>query len=166
MNRYLYYIIVASTLLVSCRSSKQEKTDDGHSSPAQEYSSASSLENASIAPGYCRIVGTVVHIDSILDLTDKSSPCSKAPCLASVKVDSIIGYGSSFIEPLSTGDTVFIKFMFTLSPTTKELFPDMKGSYPGLLLGSQFIGDISSQVQMKNYGMKNIPFLVYTYKRL
>ena len=146
-------------MLISCRSSKQEKQDGSAQQPIPF------VENKLIAPGHCRIVGTIVHIHSILVLTDKTSPCSKAPCLASVRVDSIIGYGSSFIEPLSAGDTVFIKFMFTLSPTTKELFPDMTELYPGLSMGSQFVADVVSDVPGKLYQKRSDQFLIYGYKR-
>ena len=45
-------------------------------------------------------------------------PCSKPPCRATVLVDSVLGYGSSFGAPLAAGRSIRAEFTFTLAATT------------------------------------------------
>ncbi len=47
-----------------------------------------------------------------------------------------IAYGPGF--PTISGNTIILKFNFTLSPTTKEMFPHLNNSYPGLNVGDKF----------------------------
>ncbi len=102
--------------------------------------------NEQIAPGYCRIIGTIVLIDSSLEKGTSKSPCSKVPCNAVVRIDSIIGYGSNS-STLSVNKLIDVHFNFTLSPTSKDLFPNMQEYYPGLQTGTRFEGDIYNEVK-------------------
>lgn len=101
------------------------------------------LAGEPIPPNHCRIVGTVVAIDQSLKSSDPQSPCSKAPCLATVRVDSILGYGSAFGNPIAVGRQVEVMFGFTLSPT-KEILPQLTQAYPGLKVGSSFAANVRS----------------------
>ncbi len=92
-----------------------------------------------IAPNNSRISGTIISVN----ISDKATaPCAEHPCLAEVKINNIIGSGVGFKTPLVKGDTILIKFEFTLSETSKKLFPNLNKSFPGLKIGDMFIGDI------------------------
>lgn len=116
-----------------------------------------------IPPGHCRIVGTIASIDSTLDSYSPRNPCSIHPCNALVRIDSIIGYGSSF-PPLQPGREIQIHFYFTLSKVDKVSFPGLKESYPGLNTGSSFEGDISVLRELNETG-KQLRFAVYSYQK-
>lgn len=111
-----------------------------------------------IAPGQVRILGHVVTVDSTL--SDQSDdPCSRAPCTATVRVDSILGYGSGFPRPLSRGEEIRVRFGFTLGPT-EDVIPSLEESYPGLEPGDWFWADVRGQPAM---GPGNSQFIVYGY---
>ena len=92
-----------------------------------------------VAPDNCRINGTVVKI---FEVNESSGPCSINPCTASVKIDNVVGTGFSFKTPLIKDETIKIKFEFTLSETSNELFPTLNNSFPGLKVGDKFTGDV------------------------
>ena len=121
------------------------------------------IHSEKIPPGYCRIVGTIISIDSTLDKSYAKNPCSRKPCNAVVRVDSILGYGSAF-PPLLTGKLIQLHFYFTLSPTTRDLFPNMTELYPGLTVGSSFIGDIEMIIRM-NENNKTNRYAIYGYRK-
>ncbi len=87
-----------------------------------------------IPPGSAKVSAEVVSIEPV----DKNSagPCAKFPCIAVVKLESI-EYGSAF-PVMSVGKNFRVKFNFTLEPTSKEMFPNMKETYPGLKVGDKF----------------------------
>jgi len=39
-------------------------------------------------------------------------------------------------------------FIFTLAPTTKDLFPNLTATYPGLKTGDTFQADVQAQLKM------------------
>ncbi len=126
----------------------------------------------SVSPNHCRIVGTVVAVDSTLDVADSLQshrdvpPCTKVPCNADVRIDSILGYGSAFGNPVVQEKIYRMHFVFTLAATSKELFPSMKEVYPGLIVGSSFIADIERQsVRGATQSMAPV-FVIYGYSRL
>lgn len=142
----------------SCCSKEIVHEQDGRRSPIQQK-----IRENKISPGHCRIIGTIVSIDSSLDKGSRKDPCSMKPCNAEVRVDSIIGYGSSF-PPLLTGRVIRIHFYFTLSATTKELFPNLREFYPGLQVGSSFLGDVEVLHQM-NESDSTMRYAIYGYRR-
>ncbi len=95
------------------------------------------------------IIGTVISINKKQLSQDTNSPCSKVPCWANVKVDSIlgIGHGGPFF---SVGDTLKVNFVFTLSETTEELIPNLDKRLPGLDIGEKFRANIRALVN-QNY---------------
>lgn len=113
-----------------------------------------------IAPNHCRIIGAVVSIDETRS-TDAESPCAKAPCKAKVKINKILGYGSGFTTPLTEGSEVEMTFSFTLSPTTKDLFPNLKVQYKGLKQGDVFQADVRSEPKL---GDASSPLIVMSYE--
>jgi hypothetical protein len=117
--------ISSSILLLSCSSPKENKT----------------LSKSDIPPGHAQIVGVVSEIEPVSDYGNLTGPCSKAPCIALVKVSSAV-YGASFPQ-LKMEKEIKVKFNFTLEKTTKDLFPNMKEEYPGLKEGQEFTALVS-----------------------
>lgn len=89
-----------------------------------------------IPPGHARIVGEIVKIEPVMKSDDPNDPCSKAPCIAMVKVKGA-EYGAGF-PTLNMNENIKVKFQFTLVPTSKDLFPNMEEKYPGLIEGQAF----------------------------
>jgi len=135
---------VALVGLSACASQTEQSVRDENQNPGQIIA-----QGERIAPGKCRVLCTVVAIDSSLEA---SGPCAKAPCRAVVRVDSILGYGSAFGNPIAVRGEIPVRFAFTLAPTTNDLFPSMTEHLPGLALGSKFRTDLESRIQMKNSG--------------
>ncbi len=117
-----------------------------------------------IPSGECRIDAEVIKIDSTLLGDGSNDPCSKAPCIAWIKVKNIIGYGAG-TATVKKGDTLKTKFAFTLNPTTKETFPTLKEQLPGLSEGSSFRADIQLLPSDPSSMKKEKLYLVYGYKK-
>lgn len=117
-----------------------------------------------VAPNNCRIKGTVVNI---LDLIESSGPCSLHPCTANVRINNVIETGFSFNSPIIKNDTINVKFEFTLSKTSKELFPTLEISFPGLKVGDIFIGDIEKieLIQLDNKST-NYEYKINNYDKI
>lgn len=119
-------VLLLSFTLMNCSSTREEKT-------------AKMLSE--IPPGNARIVGTISRIEPVSNSSNLKNPCSKVPCIALVKVTSA-DYGAGF-PVLTMGEEIRIEFLFTLEQTSKELFPNMKESYPGLKEGQEFTALVS-----------------------
>ena len=160
MQNFLKNLVVLISLLVlfSCNSTHQKKEQVSAGQPQK----ASSLRIGAhdIAPGQCRIIGTIVSIAEIQKTGNVDDPCSQAPCQAIDRVDSVLGYGQGFTSPWSKSREVPITFKFTLSPT-KNLFQNMTKTYPGLKVGSKFLADVEAQQQV---GTKNMKYSISGYE--
>lgn len=121
-------------------------------------------EKSVIPPNVCRVKAEVVKIDSTLLGGTNNDPCSKAPCIAWIKVKDIIGYGAGSAT-VKKNDILKTKFAFTLSPTTKESFPTLKEQLPGLEVGSLFVADIQLLPNILSSAKKEKLYLVYSYKK-
>ena len=145
----LFLAIILPLIAVGCTSSQQksESSDSVQAARAVQDTAArkSGLERQierekMLSPRECRIRGTVTAIDRTLD-TSSGSPCSRFPCRATVRVDSVLGAGESFLRVIRAGEEVAVVFGHTLAPS-KEAVPDLGVSLPGLSVGSRFQGDI------------------------
>ncbi len=145
----LFIITIQFAGLLGCASTKK-------------ITNANLISNQKIAPGECRVNAEIVKIDSALIGNPGNDPCSKAPCIAWIKINNIIGYGAGSAE-LKRGDTLKTKFSFTLSPTSKETFPTLNEQLPGLKEGSSFIADIQPIPTGFSDKTKERLFLVNTY---
>lgn len=116
--------------------------------------------SASVSPNACKIIGTVIRIDSVLSV-DTASPCSKVPCSAVVRVEEVISCGVGFGSRLNNGNEIEIYFALTLSPINNELFPNLDLKLPGLKVGSKFMAEVESRKMPMKKGMA---FLVYDYR--
>ncbi len=166
MKRLIYmgtvlYGGLACCLLLAC-SARVSKTEQGETQSTQEKNPAAQIQPARISPGHCRIIGTLVGVDSTLDV---SGPCSKAPCRATIRVDSVLGYGAAFPKPIAVNSQIEVRFAFTVGPTTNELFPNLTERFPGVQLGNKFKTDVEAREAMgaANHG----PFYtIYAYELL
>lgn len=115
-----------------------------------------------VGPGQARILGTVVAVDTVRSARP-ADPCAQAPCYASVRVDSVFGYGSAFARPLSAGEAVRVRFGYTLG-ATEAVMPTLTPSYPGLAAGEAFLADVHAQaVPAPSPGGASAAFVVYGY---
>lgn len=128
----LFLAVPFTIFLISCGSTK-ETTD--RSDQAQ-------IAAPAVPPGHCRIVGTIVKVE-VVRSAKSDDPCSKAPCLATVRVDEILGYGSGFGRTLHKADEIQVQFRSTLGPT-KEILPQITPPLPGLTVGSKFQADLAA----------------------
>ncbi len=115
----------------------------------------------SVPPGNSRIAATVVSIDNALKGTGEKDPCGKAPCIATVRIDSVLGYGSAFPKTFGAGQTISIKFANTLRPTAKD-YPDVKPALPGLNVGSRFVALVSGEMEV---GKTEPAYVIYGYEK-
>jgi len=140
MIRLQHYmaLILFGMLLLTCGGAGQKTAADSKKSGGETVQPGLPEK---IAPGTCRIIGTITGIDPALTSADPGNPLSKAPGIARVRVDSIIGYGSAFGNPLSAGNEITVLFKFTLSPT-KDILPGMTKRYPGLSMNTTFRADV------------------------
>ena len=160
MQLLIRWVVLLMTLaiILSCN-----KARDGQIARESEAPKPPSiLAQKGVAPNSCRIIGTVIAIDSETLSSGTKDPCSKVPCRATVKVDSVLGYGQGFTGPLSVGKTVAAQFKFTLSPT-KDLFPGMNLNLPGLQLNSRFRADMKSgpAIDLGDGGTKHYVIEIY-----
>lgn len=118
-------------------------------------------EPETFAPNTVRIIGTIVTIDSTNHPEALDQPCGSIPCIALVRVDSILGYGMAFPTPLHKGSEIAIQFAYTLAPTAQTM-PRVKPSYPGLAQGSRFLADVEGLPGIRT--PKRIQYTVYGYE--
>jgi hypothetical protein len=137
-------VLTSSILLFNCSSPKENKT----------------LSESEIPPGYAQIVGMISEIEPISGDASLKGPCSKAPCIALVKVNSAV-YGASFPQ-LVMNKEIRVKFQFTLEKTTKDLFPNMKEEYPGLNEGQEFTALVA---HIENIDETAPEFQIYGYEK-
>jgi hypothetical protein len=137
-------ILFASLLFNSCGSSKQEKMQS-----EEKKSESEMIKNPppGPAPGTCRIIATVETIDRTLKGTSDKDPCGKAPCMATIKIDSVLGYGSAFPSVLTSGKKLTVRFAHTLNPT-KDVWPEIQPPLPGLRVGYKFEAVLSAAAAM------------------
>jgi len=116
-------------------------------------------EAAATTPMSCKIEGKVIAV-STDDKSDTGSICFKHPCRAKVQVLQVLGCGSSISLPINAGDTIEIKFAYTLHNTAR-IFPTMKTQYPGLERGDIFIANAEQRLAPGTNG----GFTVFGYER-
>lgn len=88
------------------------------------------------SPGEVLIMGTLLQVDT-LRAERPTDPCSRNPCYATIRIDSVLEYGSGFPRPLSSGEELSARFAFTLSPTD-DVLPELSEPFPGMSEGDAF----------------------------
>lgn len=104
----LLLMALLATTLFACRSSEQSSSDAKEMTEVQNPPEP----GPGVPPGQCRIVGAIVAVDPILS-SDANDPCSKAPCKATVKVETVERYGMGFEERIGNRE-IEVKFVGTL----------------------------------------------------
>ncbi len=127
-------LLLLALSLVSCRSTLEDRREAAKTLP---------IPAAGLPPDVCRIVATVIRVDSTLKGSGPDDPCAKAPCEAMVLVDSVLGYGSSFPQTLSPGSLIRTHFTLSVAPT-EQVLPSYKPAYPGIAAGSRIRADLKS----------------------
>ncbi len=112
-----------------------------------------------IPPNNCRVIATVESVDKRLSGANANDPCGKAPCIAIVRIDTVIGYGAAFPKLLSAGQKLIVKFAHTLGQT-KQIMPEVEPPLSGLDVGSQFEALVNGSLAM---GSSDPTFTVYGY---
>ncbi len=156
VTRLVVLLIIISLISFSCSASKQETS----STQETKGGTGTIAFPTPLAPNTCRFIGTVVEIASKRTDADPNDPCSKAPCFATVQIDSVIGYGSAFPTSLGAGATLRARFAHTLSPT-KDVMPELTPALPGLQAGSRFKADVIASPVLGG----EVSFTIYAYER-
>jgi len=115
-------LIVISCFLWSC------KSQDASSSNKTELGLPSSN-------------GSTVLIAKVLEIYDEKTstyPCSEVACMAKVRIEKVVISSANTLEPFSSGQEGKMRFEFSLSKTTKKLFPNLDKRLPGLNAGDRF----------------------------
>lgn len=103
--------------------------------------------NSNIPPNHCRVTAKVIKINNTLTPQNAKDPCSLAPCMATIEIESVIAYGSAFGGTLNIGDTLNVKFAYTTSKTSEDIIPNSSIELDGVQAGSKILTNIkSSQV--------------------
>ena len=160
-NLFLVFFVSFSLLtLGSCKSSRSAETSRTTTSDSKPRPAD---PGPGISPEHCWLVATLVSIDNTLS-DNAANPCSKAPCNATIRVEEVLGYGSSFRTPLANGNEIRVHFLYTLA-STKEFFPDMKPGLPGLAVGARFEADLfGGEEQVAGAASKAPTLLVGSYR--
>lgn len=158
MNTVHRIAILLIVLVLGCGSTQEgtKRSDEGKQEQARPAE-----PGPGIPPNHCRLVGTIVSISEVLS-TSSNDPCSKAPCIATVRVDEILGYGSAFGVPLGKGKEIRVQFQYTLG-STKDLFPRMSPALPGLNVGAKFQTDVQMAPAPLTSESRSFEFTVGTY---
>ena len=130
-----------------------------HKEISKDINNKELAEPNRIPPGHAELTGQILEILPIDKSQNEKDPCSNAPCKAKVKIENIT-YGPGF--PTLTDNSIILKFNLTLSPTTKEMFPNLDESYPGLNVGDKFTAIAGFVMVM---GKEQPEFYVDGYKK-
>lgn len=112
------------------------------------------------SPGEALIAGTLLSVDSVR-AERLSDPCSTNPCYATLRIDTVLAYGSGFPRPLSSGEQLHARFAFTLSPT-EGLLPELSEPFPGMQEGDSFQAKLRAAV-VPITGSTKPMFVIYEY---
>lgn len=162
MKPTLYFstLLFVGIILVSCKSSYTEKQQEEAIETGKKENIAMDIPKP-IPPNHCKVIATIEFIDQTMKGMNEKDPCGKAPCMATVRIDSILGYGSAFGYPLSPGQNILARFAHTLNPTS-ETQPDVKPALPGLSVGSTFEALVNASPVM---GKSDPSYSIYGYSK-
>jgi hypothetical protein len=97
-----------------------------------------------VQPGTCRVVATVVAVDTTFRGDKSNDPCSTTPCRARIRIDSVAAVGPDFPGYLiREGDIVVASFPGTLGPHDELFNGLLVRHYDGLQNGDRFRADVA-----------------------
>lgn len=141
----MVFLVGAILSLNACRSARHSPTP--------------TVDAERIPPNACKVVVTVVAIDSTRYGSGGDDPCSKAPCKARVRIVEVLGYGVAFPVVLASGDVVPVHFAFTTAPT-REILPSLTKAFPGVTVGSTIT---TTLIGLQQIGSEKPSFTIYGY---
>jgi hypothetical protein len=143
--------------LTQCHTAKETPPSAQPSvAPTQKTNETNKNSAEGIAPGNCRLIASVIKIDSSLNTEDPESPCAKGSCLALVKIQNVLAYGSAFPSDVAEGAEINLFFPNTLTPH----FLGIKSSSPDLKNGDLF----QALVEARMHPLSGHLFIVNDYK--
>lgn len=133
-----------------------------HKDVTKEEKPQKMVKPDTVPPGHAFLSGEISTIEPIQK--NANGPCSEYPCIAMVKVKTM-EYGAGF-PVVTIGKQIEVKFAFTLNKTTKDMFPNMDDSYPGLKVGDNFEALVAfSETARIGSGKSTSPsYTIYGYK--
>lgn len=147
-----YYIpTLIICILSSCKTSEKATTSN---EPVKTVSSSMN----ELASGQAKIIGKIISIN---ETREPEGPCAKSACQAQILIQTLEKKGSLF-QLSDMQDTIPVSFAFTLEPTTSDLFPGIKTSYPGLKINDRFEAKIESRPATNEQGVR---YTIYEYKK-
>jgi len=162
MERRRWMPIAVSLILgVVCGSCSSSKSDEETSD--RKVVTRPEAFTDPVPANQCRIVATVLEVHGPRRDAGQDELCSRFPCAASVRVDSILGYGSGFQGALGPGQTIDIDFLYTLAPSSEAL-PESQFSLPGLSAGDRFQADITSGQETLDRDPKRFSVALYSVR--
>lgn len=96
----------------------------------------------------------------ILDERSAAYPCSEVSCIALVKIEKVKKRAGNFTRPIDRDQEGEMRFEFTLSKTTKTLFPNLEKQFPGLKEGERFRANIKEEQLL---GISKTRWVAYDY---
>ena len=154
-------IMLSCLMFNSCGSSKHDASREEQIHAAKEKMNELKNPPPSPAPNTCQIIAVVEAIDKTLRGSSEKDPCGRAPCMATIMIDSVLAYGPAFPKVLNVGDRIQVTFAHTLNPT-KDVWPEIQPPLPGLRMGSRFAATLRGSATM---GSNSPSFTVYRYER-
>jgi hypothetical protein len=156
MKPMMIAAIGAALMCNSCGTSKQDQME----SKKESNQGAIPTPPLGPPPNTCLVHARVDEINRTLSSANEKDPCSKAPCLATITIDSVLGYGSAFPAILTAGAKISVKFLHTLNPT-KDVWPEIQPPLPGLRVGYRFKALMSGSVAL---GKKDAEYSISRYE--
>lgn len=112
MRSSLILLSAALSLLLSCSTSRHDNPATRQGADSASIPSPPSPLGAltQIAPGHCRVVATLLSVDTARGPDSGNQESIEAPGRAIVRVDSVLGYGAGFLNPIASGQRITVRF--------------------------------------------------------
>ena len=152
MPPYLIVLIVGLNMLTACKNSKSQvatSTEENISGFGQLKTNTIIRNQTNIPPQYCRLIGMIVEIEKIVDKQTRG--CKIGPCYAMIKIEQVLGYGSSFPSSFQSGAEITVFFPSSLNSTDH---------LPGLKKGDSFRADMEGAITLSNQPT----YTIYSYE--
>lgn len=96
------------------------------------------------------VIGKLVErIASTTQDVEWNDKCSNHPCRGKIELLALSNRGSNFHGQYNEGDTIEVRFVFTLDPTDK-IYPELNTPLPGLMVGDFFEAELFER-ESKDY---------------
>ena len=152
MPQHLYTLVVCILLLAGCKNTQQKIANSAKNDKIEQKSATNKFSLAKpkqIPPQYCRLIGMIVEVEKIVDKQTRG--CKIGPCYAMIKIEQVLGYGSSFPSNFQSGAEITVFFPSSLNSTDH---------LPGLKKGDSFKADMEGAITLSNQPT----YTIYSYE--